>query len=267
MAKELDRFEQNPKKNVSLKTKLIAMIVGASVVGVFISGAVALAVFNRGVLAQSVEELENTTGGVNWILEDWLDTLNGYGDMLASTDHIKGYLDPNDNTYTDDPNAYLKEKGELCGIDLLAITDTTGTIYAGWEINPGEKPDLPIIKSAINGKKSYAYSKFGDLNFGLIVATPVVRKGKSLGCLIAAYDIGTMGSDGYVTIVHDYHTVECTVFDGKTRAATTLGSHLVNTQLDNEAIVQKVLYDGEQYVGKNTIANIEYYTGTTIERV
>ena len=68
MAKELDRFEQNPKKNVSLKTKLIAMIVGASVVGVFISGAVALAVFNRGVLAQSVEELENTTGGVNWIL-------------------------------------------------------------------------------------------------------------------------------------------------------------------------------------------------------
>ena len=260
MAKELDRFDPNPKKDVSLKTKLIAMIVGASVIGVFISGAVALAVFNRGVLAQSVEELENTTGGVQWILEDWLDTLGGYGDMLASTDHIRGYLDPDDNTYTDDPNAYLKEKGELCDVDLLAITDTTGTIYAGWEINPGEKPDLSIIQKAINGKKTYAYSKLGNMKFGLIIATPVSRKGKSLGCLLIGYDIATMGSDGYVGIVHDYHTVECTVFDGKTRAATSLGVHMLNTQLDNALIVNQVLNNGEQYVGKNTIAGVEYYT-------
>ena len=257
MAKALDRFDPNPRKNVSLKAKLIAMIVGASMVGVFVSGAVAFAVFNRGMHSQSVEELENTTGGVAWILEDWLDTLGGYGDMLASTDHIKGYLD---GSYTDDPNVYLKEKGEICGVDLLAITDNSGTIYAGWEINPGEKPDLPIIQAAINGKKTHAYSKLGDLTFGLVVATPVIKNGKTLGCLLIGYDIATMGSDGYVGIVHDYHTVECTVFDGKTRAATTLGVHMLNTQLDNEAIVQQVLYGGEEYVGKNTIAGTEYYT-------
>ena len=257
MAKALDRFDPNPRKNVSLRTKLIAMIVGASMVGVFVSGAVAFAVFNRGMHAESLEELENTTGGVQWILEDWLDTIGGYGDMLASTDHIKGYLD---GTYKDDPNVYLKEKGEICGVDLLAITDTSGTIYAGWEINPGEKPDIPIIKKAIDGEKSYCYSKIGTLTYGLIVATPVVKNGKKLGCLIIAYDIATMGSDGYVSIVHDYHTVECTVFDGKTRAATTLGVHMLNTQLDNEEIVKQVLIDGEEYAGKNTIVGVDYYT-------
>ena len=257
MAKALDRFDPNPKKNVSLKAKLIAMIVGASMIGVFVSGAVAFAVFNRGMHSQSVEELENTTGGVKWILEDWLDTLSGYGDMLASTDHIKGYLD---GSYTDDPNVYLKEKGEICGVDLLAITDTTGTIYAGWEINPGEHPNLPIVRRAIDGQKTYAYSKLGTMTYGLIFATPVIKNGKTLGCLLIAYDIATMGSDGYVGIVHDYHTVECTVFDGKVRAATTLGIHMLNTELDNEAIVQQVLYDGEEYVGKNTIAGVEYYT-------
>ena len=257
MAKALDRFDPNPKKNVSLKTKLIAMIVGASMVGVFVSGAVAFAVFNRGMHTESLEELENTTGGVQWILEDWLDTIGGYGDMLASTDHIKGYLD---GTYKDDPNVYLKEKGEICSVDLLAITDTSGTIYAGWEINPGEKPNLPIIQRAIDGEKSYCYAKIGTLKYGLIFATPVVKNGKKLGCLLIAYDIATMGSDGYVSIVHDYHTVECTVFDGKTRAATTLGIHMLNTQLDNEEIVKQVLYDGEEYAGKNTIAGIEYYT-------
>ena len=257
MAKALDRFDPNPKKNVSLRTKLIAMIVGASMVGVFVSGAVAFAVFNRGMHTESLEELENTTGGVQWILEDWLDTIGGYGDMLASTDHIKGYLD---GTYKDDPNVYLKEKGEICSVDLLAITDTSGTIYAGWEINPGEKPNLPIIQRAIDGEKSYCYAKIGTLTYGLIFATPVVKNGKKLGCLLIAYDIATMGSDGYVSIVHDYHTVECTVFDGKTRAATTLGVHMLNTQLDNEEIVKQVLYDGEEYAGKNTIAGIEYYT-------
>ena len=102
MAKALDRFDPNPKKNVSLKTKLIAMIVGASMVGVFVSGAVAFAVFNRGMHTESLEELENTTGGVQWILEDWLDTIGGYGDMLASTDHIKGYLDGTYNWDDDD---------------------------------------------------------------------------------------------------------------------------------------------------------------------
>ena len=257
MAKALDRFDPNPRKNISLKTKLIAMIVGASMIGVFVSGAVAFAVFNRGMHAQSIEELENTTGGVKWILEDWLDTLGGYGDMLASTDHIKGYLD---GTYTDDPNAYLKEKGEICEVDLLAITDTSGTIYAGWEIKPGEKPNLPIIQAALKGKKTYAYTKLGAMTYGLVFATPVIKNGKTLGCLLIAYDIATMGSDGYVGIVHDYHTVECTVFDGKTRAATTLGVHMLNTQLDNEAIVKQVLYDGVEYVGKNTIAGVEYYT-------
>ena len=60
MAKELDRFDPNPKKNISLKTKLIAMIVGASIIGVFVSGAAALITFDRGLLDQTVEDLEHT---------------------------------------------------------------------------------------------------------------------------------------------------------------------------------------------------------------
>ena len=191
MAKELDRFDPNPKKNISLKTKLIAMIVGASIVGVTISGAVALAVFNRGLMAQTVEELENSTEGVKWILEDWLDTLGCYAEMLASTDHIKGYLD---YTYKDDPNAYLREKGEILAVDVLAITDTTGTVVAGYEVSPGYYSSLPIVKTALNGKKTFAYGEFGTIDFGLIVATPVIKNGKTLGALVIGYDIATMES-------------------------------------------------------------------------
>ncbi|BDC94370.1 methyl-accepting chemotaxis protein [Treponema bryantii] len=257
MAKELDRFDPNPKKNISLKFKLIAMIVGASIIGVFVSGAVSLATFDRGLMSKTVEELEDTTGGVQWILDDWLDTLSCYADMLASTDHIKGYLD---GSYTDDANAYLKEKGEICNVDLLAITDTNGKITAGWEITAGQTLDLPIVATAIRGRKTYCYTQLGTLKFGIVVATPVIKNGVTLGSLLIAYDIATMGTDGYVSIVHDFHTVECSIFYGKKYMATTLGFHLIDLDLDNEEIVQQVLYNGEKYVGKNIIAHTEYYT-------
>ena len=258
--KELDRFDPNPKKNISLKTKLIAMIVGASIVGVAVSSTVALTVFDKGLLEQTAVELGHTTNGVEWILQDWLDTVGGFGDMLASTDHIKGYLD---GSYTDDANVYLKEKAEICGLDVLAITDKTGKVVAGYETKVGFYSINHIIKNGLLGKKGYAYTGFGNISFGLFTASPVQKNGKILGVLVAGYDLSAMTDDGYVEIVHDHHSVECTIFDGKIRAATTLGENLVGTELSNEAIVQQVLYEGKQYVGYNVIAGVKYYTTYT----
>ena len=227
MAKELDRFEEHPKKNISLKTKLIAMIAGASIIGVAVTGTMALTVFDKGLLNQTIEELEHTTSGIEWILEDWLDTLGGYGDMLASTDHIKGYLD---GSYKDDPNAYLKEKGEICSVDLLAITDTSGKVVSGYKAAKNYTTNLSIVKSALAGRTAYAYGPFGEIKYGLIYACPVIKNGEKLGALVIGYDLSTQGSDGYVSIVNNHYAVECTVFDGKVRAATTLGNHMVGTE-------------------------------------
>ncbi len=260
MAKELDRFDTNAKKDISLKAKLIAMIVGASFIGVALTATISLTVFDSGLMDQTKVELEHTTAGVEWILQDWLDTLGGYGDMLASTDHIKGYLD---GSYTDDANAYLKEKAGLCGVDLLALTDTTGKVVAGFEVDPGYVSNIQSVRSALAGRKSYDYSGFGKIEYGIVSVSPVQKNGQVLGALVVAYDLASMGSDGYVSIVHDHHSVECTIFKGKIRASTTLGIHLIGTELTNEAIVDQVLYGGEQYVGENTIADIDYYTTYT----
>ncbi len=257
MAKELDRFDPHPKKNISLRTKLIAMIAGASIIGVSVTAGVALSTVGNDLLTQAIQGLEHTTSGVQWILEDWMDTLGGYSDMLASTDHIKGYLD---GSYTDDANKYLAEKADLCGLDLLAITNTSGTVVAGYEASLGYNASLPIINSALRGEQSYAYTEFGNIGFGLFQAVPVIKNGNILGTLIAGYDLETMAADGYVSIVHDNHAVECTVFKGKVRAATTLGYHLIGTELDNESIVELVLGSGETYEGRNMIAHIDYYT-------
>ncbi len=260
MAKELDRFDTTAKKAVTLKTKLIAMIVGASVVGVAVAATVSLAVFDKGLMNQTREELTHTTAGVEWIVKDWLDTLGGFGDMLASTDHIKGYLD---GSYTDDANVYLKEKAGICGVDLLAITDTNGKVVAGYNVTPGSSSSLKAVRTALGGKNAYAYDGFGNLQYAIVSVSPVKKNGNVLGSLVIAYDLASMESDGYVSIVNENHYVECTIFKGKYRVATTLGLDMVGTELSNEAIVQQVLNEGKQYIGDNRINNINYYTTYT----
>ena len=83
MAKELDRFEENPRKNVSLKVKLIAMIVGASILGVVLTGVISLKIFDDGLIRNAENDIHNTAKGVNYILEDWLDNLYRYANMLS----------------------------------------------------------------------------------------------------------------------------------------------------------------------------------------
>ena len=258
MSKELNRFDPNLKRNLSLKAKLITMIVGASVIGVFLSGAISFFTFDKGLLEKTIQDLQHTTDGVHWILDDWRDTLNGYADMLASMDRIKGFID---GTYEDyDKDAYLTEKGKICKVDLLAVTDTTGNVIAGYHVRPDYKASLPFIRKALSGEKSFAYTEFGTIDYALVASTPVIKDGRTIGALVIGYDIATMESNGYVSIVHDHHSVDCTIFNGKVRAATTLGTDLIGTELDNIEIVDAVLKRGEQYIGQNTIKGIDYFT-------
>ena len=258
MSKELNRFDPNLKRNLSLKAKLITMIVGASVIGVFLSGAISFFTFDKGILEKTIQDLQHTTDGVHWILDDWRDTLNGYADMLASMDRIKGFID---GTYEDyDKDAYLTEKGKICKVDLLAVTDTTGNVIAGYHVRPDYKASLPFIRKALSGEKSFAYTEFGTIDYALVASTPVIKDGRTIGALVIGYDIATMESNGYVSIVHDHHSVDCTIFNGKVRAATTLGTDLIGTELDNIEIVDAVLKRGEQYIGQNTIKGIDYFT-------
>ena len=81
--KELNRFETDARKNVSLKMKLIVMIIGASILGIVVTGAMSLKVFDNGLRQNAENEIENTATGVNYILFDWLDNLYRYADMLS----------------------------------------------------------------------------------------------------------------------------------------------------------------------------------------
>ena len=264
MAKELDRFAKNPRKNISLKTKLIAMIVGASILGVAITGYVSLKIFDNGLIENAEAEINNTSIGVNFILTDWLDNLYRYGDMLSlepSTVQVF-YTDQNGKRAATEEalNPFLEELADRAGLDQLAFIDQTGLVFGAYGLQSGVKASHYIITKALRGTPSYAYDEFGDLEYGLIAATPVRDGDKIVGAIITGYELADAGDDAYTTIVNDNYGVECTVFKGKIRAATTLGANLVGTELANQNIVRQVLREGIIYQGMNVIAGKDYYS-------
>ena len=261
--KELDRFEENPRKNLSLKAKLIAMIVGASFLGVAVTGFVALKVFDRGLIQNIEAEINNTSNGVRFILIDWLDNLYRYGDMLSIEPSTREYFEDEegeDHFVQEDMDEFLEGLAERAGLDLLAFVDYNGFLFAGSGVSSGTSVNDSFIRKALRGEQSYAYDTFGEMVYGLIAACPVFDGDEVVGCIVTGYELADSGEDTYIQVVNDNYGVDCTVFKGKIRASTTLGEDMIGTELTNEAIVKQVLYKGIPFDGLNTINGRQYYS-------
>ena len=257
MAKSLDRFEKNPKKNVQLKTKLIGIIAGAVILGVVSTGTVALEIFSHGQITSAVEDLEHTAKGISYILEDWKDNIYRYAKILSEDEEIIESLQFNNSTIAQNT---AKRNASQFGLDILVIVDKTGTVIGGYGAKAGYKNLDDNIESALKGVEAYSYDSYGDITYGLLAAAPIKIGGNVEGCVLAGYELADDGEGSIVSIVKTNYAVECTVFQDKIRQATTLGKNLVGTELKNEVIVKQVLGEGKEYIGPNTIAGTDYYT-------
>ncbi len=303
MAKELDRFEQNPRKNVSLKVKLIAMIVGASILGVIVTGAMSLRVSNNGLKQSAANDIDNTATGINYILFDWLDNLYRYGNMLSMEPSTRSFFTGDPNAYAGvlqslsmmggPPNAggaggppsgaggppggttvtatlenaldvFLQNIAERSGLDQLAFLDGTGTVIGGYGLKKGEKPNHSIIRTALQaGAPTYAFDEFGDIVYGIIAAIPVRNGPNIIGVIVCSYELADDGEEAYTTVVHDNYGVECTVFMNDVRGATTFGEDMLGTKLENPEIAAMVLKNGQTYKGLEMIDGKQYYSNYT----
>ena len=292
--KELDRFEENPRKNVSLKFKLTAMMIGAVILSILATAYTALKISNDELIQNMENDIDNTAKGAEFIITDWLDNLDRYSDMLSNEPSTRNFFlkadaadDANrtdDTTRSalsareiqnifseadfgdidaDDLNDFLGQMAERAGLDLLCFIDDYGLCFGGYGILSGTVIKDSFVKEALNGDTSYAYQGFGNLIYGILSAAPVKRGREVLGCIVSGYELADNVEDSYTHVIQENYGVECTVFKGKVRAATTLGDNLVGTVLNNEAIVQDVLYDGIKYKGFNTINGITYYSNYT----
>lgn len=256
--KELDRFQTNAKRNVPLKWKLIGMMVGSVIFcSVFIS-TIALSVFGQKQIKNTEKDLGFTANGVIYLIEDWTDNVTRYSNILSYEPETKDALTNKNPKIAD---FYVKEQTKIFGLDLLAIAGKDGVVVSGTAINTGTNlSSRAFIKEAFSGKVTFAFETIGDIGYGLISAAPIHEGSEIVGVVVAGYDLSDSGDDTLISIVSSNYGVDCTVFKGNVRMATTLGNKLIGTKLDNDAITKQVLYGGKKYTGGNTINGIPYYT-------
>ena len=256
--KELDRFQTNARRNMPLKWKLIVMMIGSVIFSAVFISIIALSIFGRKQMQNTERDLEYTANGVIYLVEDWTDNITRYSNILANEPETLEILKDGNQKHIEQ---YIKENTDIFGLDIMAITDHYGNVIGGNGIAAGTKLiTTEFIKESFTGKTSYAYTQIGNLDFGLVSAAPIFDGKELIGSVITGYNLSDNDDDSLINIVNSNYGVECTVFNGNIRAATTLGEKLRGTQLDNKAITQQVLYDGIRYTGNNTINGILYYT-------
>ena len=256
MAKELDRFEKNPKKNIPLKTKLIGMIGGAVLVGVFTTGTLALSVFDHGLLESTIEDLGHTADGVAYTLNDWTDNLNIFSTVISREPVLVSYIEENSLSQL---NTFAATYADEFGLDLLAVMDKNGSLIGSYGTKKSPSASSSLIKSALRGTPSSAFDEFADFEYAILASAPIKNDNGIIGCVVVGYNLADDNDNSIVAIAKANYAVECTVFKDKIRVATTLGRNLVGTPLANEAIVRQVL-SGSEYSGSNVINGEEYYS-------
>ena len=256
--KELDRFQTNAKRNVPLKWKLIGMMVGSVIFcSVFIS-TIALSVFGQKQIKNTEKDLGFTANGVIYLIEDWTDNVTRYSNILSYEPETKDALTNKNPKIAD---FYVKEQTKIFGLDLLAIAGRDGVVVSGTAVKAGTNlSSSAFVKEAFSGKVTSAFETIGDIRYGLVSAAPIHEGNEIVGVVVAGYDLSDSGDDSLISIVSSNYGVDCTVFKGNVRMATTLGNKLIGTKLDNDAITKQVLYGGKKYTGDNTINGIPYYT-------
>ena len=255
--KELDRFDPHPKKDVQILTKLVSLIAFGVAFGAFAVGIISLAIFDKGLVANTEVELGHTADGVDYIVTDWQDNIYRYANILATgPDLIHAVLDR--DTYT--ANQVGADKSDKFGLDVLAVVDRNGTVIGGSAVSNGDDvASLSIVQEALRGSEAYGFMGIGEIGFGILAAAPVRVEGVVEGCVVVGYELADDTEGTLVNIVQSNYGVECTVFAGKTRVATTLGRNLVGTDLANQTIINHVLNQGIEYKGENVISGKDYY--------
>ncbi|MCR4579061.1 MAG: methyl-accepting chemotaxis protein [Treponema sp.] len=257
MAKELDRFEENPKKNLPLRFKIIGMVMISMIVVVAVITSISLSVSSRQIIQNTEYDVDHIGAGSKYLLDDWADTIFKYADFVSGSDEVEEIIVSRDLSLA---TSFSNETSVELGLDSFAILDTEGLVLGGVGIKAGSKVPSSMIAPVLKGKEIYLYSELGDLEYGLFAISPITHDGSISGCVVMGYDLADNSDEGIVGIVNETYGVECTIFKDNVRVQTTLGEKLIGTQLANTEIADKVLKEGQAYLGQNSINGIYYYS-------
>ena len=239
-------------KSLKLSTKISILAAVAIIVASAAVGVIATKVASSEITTMTLENLEVTESGVMETLDNWREQLEYATLVLADKTRLATALSDDD---WETVNSLAVEQKKLLDIDYLLVTDETGRIVGGNGKFGVNLANSHAVKNALNGDKEYSYESTEIYDYSLVYAYPIKSGGDVVGTVVGTF---SMVDPEFVQEIKETYKVECTMFEGTTRASTTLGASLVGTKLDNQEIVSQVLQRGERYDGFNTINGSKY---------
>ena len=220
-------------KSLKLSTKISILAGAAIIVASAAVGVVASEITGSEVTKITLENLETTELGVMDTLDNWRSQLEYSTLVLADKTRLASALAINDfNT----ANSLTVEQKKVLDIDYLLVTDEGGRVVGGNAKIGSSLANSHAVKTALRGEKEYSYESTDIYNYSLVYAYPIKSEGKVVGTVVGTF---SMVDPEFVNSIKNTYKVECTMFEGNSRASTTLGA-LAQISSEQNSTIKKL---------------------------
>ena len=244
---------------ISLFTRLISLIL---ITAILVGGVVywtSYFLLSQAVYGRCQEEIKNLAGRVHVHFDTMQEKAVTTAAALAGKQEIASALEKGDRETL---KHLAAEQAKIYQVSVLAFTDKDGNVMA---MGHAEKTDGNVsgqvnVKKALGGQASVGIEADSAGKLSLMAGNPIKSGNTVIGSVAAGFDFA---SEPYVDEIKRTFGVECTIFGGDTRVATTIvkeGKRAVGTKMDNPQVIDLVLRKGEMFLNINKILGKNYDT-------
>ena len=246
-------------KNISLFGKIFGLTISAFVIVGSIIFIVSYFMIRNGLHEQGQEQINQLADSVQMLVADMTEkAMISAANQAEDPEMIMAIEKRNKARVQALSVKYVKSRA----VSFVTVADKDGNVVGRAHSDKSGDSVLSQVnvKNALSGKESTGVEEGSVVKFSLRAGHPVRRGDNVVGSVTTGFDLST---DTFVDEVKRRYTVECTVFQGDTRVATTIikdGKRAVGTKMDNPKVIEKVLQKGEVYLNVNNILGKNYDT-------
>ena len=255
-SKELDRFEKNPKRDIQISTKLLALVGAVIIFSCVVVEVLCLSIFHKRQVAYTEELQVHTSDGAVRVLDDWSITLKGYALITAARPDVQDAVEEKDAMSL---QAIVRNNVSDLDFEMMAFTDASGVVINGGSHNIQAGANLssvPAVQAALRGNSTYSYGALGNSKLALIYAAPIRSMGRLVGTVVFAYDLTT---EDFVNLMQAGYDVGSALYAEDYCVVSTI-SFFANTRLSDSEVLGTVLRSGGNVSREETFEGTTYYS-------
>ena len=215
---------------------------------------------SAGLNQMSQQEINSKADAVDFMLKETSQEVRGTTALLASRPDVAAAIVAKDKAKLVE---IAKQAQRDLKIQFVTIADADGVVVArGHSDKVGDSVKNQVnVQKALAGQTTIGMEEGTAVKFSLRAGAPVYQDGKIVGSVTAGINLSS--SNDFVDEMKKVLDVECTIFYGDTRVATTLereGKRVVGTRMDNPKVIETVLQKRTRFLDINKIIGREYNT-------